>query len=157
MDIVTAETIGKKSKALKHCDKLLSKIDKNGSAKVVLNCTGVEFVVHKDDAIYCRIQSTKYRLLDEIRSYELTTRSQRAIEQPVHRTAPAPLAQHPNPRYSPPNSWRKPKSPSTTAAIAKRSRLALPTNKNKKKRQKKFVKTLDLCLNMFYNRLVNHQ
>ena len=45
MDIVTAETIGKKSKALKHCDKLLSKIDKNGSAKVVLNCTGVEFVV----------------------------------------------------------------------------------------------------------------
>lgn len=38
MDIVTAETIGKKSKALKHCDKLLSKIDKNGSAKVKLNC-----------------------------------------------------------------------------------------------------------------------
>lgn len=26
-----------------------------------------------------------------------------------------------------------------------------------KKNQKKFVKTLDLCLNMFYNRLVNHQ
>jgi len=95
MDIVTAETIGKKSKALKHCDKLLSKIDKNGSAKVVLNCTGVEFVVHKDDAIYCRIQSTKYRLLDEIRSYELTTRSQRAIEQPVHRTAPAPVGAAP--------------------------------------------------------------
>ena len=51
MDIVTAETIGKKSKALKHCDKLLSKIDKNGSASVKLNCTGVEFVVHKDDSL----------------------------------------------------------------------------------------------------------
>ena len=74
---------------------MLSKIDKNGSAKVVLNCTGVEFVVHKDDAIYCRIQSTKYRLLDEIRSYELTTRSQRAIEQSVHRTAPAPVGAAP--------------------------------------------------------------
>ena len=95
MDIVTAETIGKKSKALKHCDKLLSKIDKNGSAKVKLNCTGVEFVVHKDDAIYCRIQHTRYALLDEIRSYELTTRSQRAIEQPVRRTAPAPVGAAP--------------------------------------------------------------
>ena len=95
MDIVTAETIGKKSKALKHCDKLLSKIDKNGSAKVKLNCTGVEFVVHKDDAIYCRIQHTRYALLDEIRSYELTTRSQRAIEQPVRRTDPAPVGAAP--------------------------------------------------------------
>lgn len=71
---------------------MLSKIDKNGSASVKLNCTGVEFVVHKDDAIYCRIQATKYRLLDEIRSYELTTRSQRAIEQPVRRTAPVGAA-----------------------------------------------------------------
>ena len=95
MDIVTAETIGKKSKALKHCDKLLSKIDKNGSASVKLNCTGVEFVVHKDDAIYCRIQRTKYALLDDIRSYELTTRSQRAVEQPVRRTAPAPVGAAP--------------------------------------------------------------
>lgn len=91
MDIVTAETIGKKSKALKHCDKLLAKIDKSGSASVKLNCTGVEFVVHKDDAIYCRIQRTKYALLDEIRSFELTTRSKKVIEQPVHRTAPAPV------------------------------------------------------------------
>ena len=34
-------------------------------------------------------------LLDEIRSYELTTRSQRAIEQHVHRTAPAPVGAAP--------------------------------------------------------------
>lgn len=121
MDIVTAETIGKKSKALKHCDKLLSKIDKNGSAKVKLNCTGVEFVVHKDDAIYCRIQHTRYALLDEIRSYELTTRSQRAIEQPFAELPPPPSAQHPNPKCSPMSKRRrKQRKPSTTAAIAKR-------------------------------------
>lgn len=95
MDNITAENIGKKARAFKHCEKLLATIDKNGQARVKLNCTGVEFVVHKDDAIYCRIQSTKYRLLDEIRSYELTTRSQRAIEQPVHRTAPAPVGAAP--------------------------------------------------------------
>lgn len=89
MDIVTAENIGKKSKALKHCDKLLTKIDKNGSAKVKLNCTGVEFVVHKDDAIYLRIQATKFALLDEIRSYEITTRATAA--QPVRRVTPTPV------------------------------------------------------------------
>ncbi len=60
-----------------------------------LNNTGVQFLVHKDDAIYCRIQRTKYALLDDIRSYELTTRSQRAIEQPVRRTAPAPVGAAP--------------------------------------------------------------
>lgn len=91
MDNITAENIGKKARAFKHCEKLLSAIDKNGQASVKLNCTGVEFIVHKDDAIYCRIQHTKYALLDEIRSYELTTRSQRTIEQSTpSRTAPAP-------------------------------------------------------------------
>ncbi|MCM1237453.1 MAG: hypothetical protein NC489_45890 [Ruminococcus flavefaciens] len=111
MDIVTAETIGKKSKALKHCDKLLNQIDKNGSAKVKLNCTGVEFVVHKDDAIYCRIQRTKYALLDEIRSFELTTRSQRAIEQqqPTRRTAPAPVGAAPESEVLSPEEQRKAK------------------------------------------------
>lgn len=95
MDNITAENIGKKARAFKHCEKLLATIDKNGQARVKLNCTGVEFVVHKDDAIYCRIQRTKYALLDDIRSYELTTRSQRAIEQPVRRTAPAPVGAAP--------------------------------------------------------------
>lgn len=90
MDIVTAANIGKKVKALKHCDKLLADIDKNGSRTIILNNTGVEFVVHKDDAIYLRIQATKYTLLDEIRSYELTTRSQRAAAQTVRRTSPTP-------------------------------------------------------------------
>ncbi len=93
MDIVTAETIGKKTKALKHCDKLLKQIEKNGSAKVILNCTGVEFIVNLNDAIYCRLQSKKYQLLDEIRSYELTSRSQRAVNESAtpRRTAPAPV------------------------------------------------------------------
>lgn len=89
MDILTAEVIAKKSKALKHCDKLLSAIDKNGSVWVKLNCTGVGFKVRKNDAIYLRIQATKYQLLDEIRSYELTTRSQRVIGQTARKASPA--------------------------------------------------------------------
>lgn len=74
MDKMTAEIIGKKAKALKHCDKLLNKIDKYGEAKVLLNCTGVEFLVHKGDAIYLSLQKTKYALLCDIQSYEITVR-----------------------------------------------------------------------------------
>lgn len=88
MDNITAENIGKKARAFKHCDKLLSTIDKNGQARIKLNCTGVEFVVHKDDAIYLRIQATKFALLDEIRSYEVT---RKAEEQIIRHTAPAPV------------------------------------------------------------------
>lgn len=95
MDIVTADTIGKKSKALKHCDKLIAEIDKKGFANVKLNCTGVEFTVRKDDAIYCRVQATKYALLDEIRSFELTTRAKRALEQPIRKIIPAPVGAAP--------------------------------------------------------------
>lgn len=91
MDSVTAENIGKKARALKHCDKLLAKIDKNGSAKVLLNCTGVEFIVHKGDAIYLSIQKTKYALLCDIQSYEITVKAKTADKQPVRRIAPAPV------------------------------------------------------------------
>ena len=82
MDNVTAEIIGKKARALKHCDKLLEKIDKQGSAKILLNCTGVEFVVNKGDAIYFSIQKTKYELLYDIRSYEITVRAKEAQTTP---------------------------------------------------------------------------
>lgn len=90
MDSVTAENIGKKARALKHCDKLLDKIDKHGSAKIVLNCTGVEFIVHKGDAIYLSIQKTKYALLCDIRSYEITVRAKDTEEHPIHRSTTCP-------------------------------------------------------------------
>lgn len=74
MNKTTAENIGKKARALKHCEKLLNKIDKEGSAKIVLNCTGVEFIVEKNDAIYLTIQKQKYALLCDIQSYQITVR-----------------------------------------------------------------------------------
>lgn len=96
MDNVTAEIIGKKARALKHCDKLLEKIDKQGSAKILLNCTGVEFVVNKGDAIYLSIQKTKYELLYDIRSYEITVRAKHAKDGSIHKTAPAPTGAAPS-------------------------------------------------------------
>lgn len=98
MDNVTAEIIGKKARALKHCDKLLEKIDKNGSAKILLNCTGVEFVVNKGDAIYLSIQKTKYALLYDIRSFEITVRAKQAKESSFKKTAiPVPAGAAPTP------------------------------------------------------------
>lgn len=74
-EIITAEAIGKKARALKHCNKLLSKINKEGSAKIVLNCTGVEFVVHKGDAIHLKIQTTRAQLTEDINSYDIVRKA----------------------------------------------------------------------------------
>ena len=59
MDRVSAEDIGKKARALKHCIKVLGTIEKKGSAEIVLNCTGVKLVAHKNDALHLKIATTK--------------------------------------------------------------------------------------------------
>lgn len=130
MDNITAENIGKKARAFKHCEKLLATIDKNGQARVKLNCTGVEFVVHKDDAIYLRIQATKFALLDEIKSYELTARSQRSIEQPVRRTAPAPVGASDTNQPSNSPIKRRPLTPDEKAKISASCRAAWAKRKS---------------------------
>ena len=75
MDRITAETISRKTKALKHCTKLLAKINKEGQATVRLNCTGVEFIVHKGDAMYLKLATIHAQLTEEIRSYEIVKRA----------------------------------------------------------------------------------
>lgn len=75
MERTSAEEIGQKARALKHCIKVISKVDKNGSAEIVLNCTGVKFVVKKNDALYLKIATTKAQLEEEIASYEIVRAS----------------------------------------------------------------------------------
>lgn len=75
MDNITAENIGKKSRALKHCNKVIAEIDKKGSATITLNCTGVIFTVHKNDAIYLQLQTTRAQLIQEIGSYEIVQKA----------------------------------------------------------------------------------
>ena len=78
-----AEKISKKTRALKHCDKILTEVDKKGKKTILLNNTGVEFTVTKGDAIYLRIQSTKYRLLDEINSMEIVESAKNSSPKPA--------------------------------------------------------------------------
>lgn len=78
MDNITAEMIGRKAKALKHCNKVLSEIDKKGFATISLNCTGVVFTVYKNDAIYLQLQTTRAQLVQEIGSYEIIQKSSQA-------------------------------------------------------------------------------
>lgn len=72
MDTKTAAKIAKASRALRHCEKLLETIEKKGEVKIVLNCTGVTFIVKKDDAMYRRIFTTRAQLLEEIASINVT-------------------------------------------------------------------------------------
>ena len=75
MERTSAEEIGKKARALKHCIKVIGKIDKNGSAEIILNSTGVKFVVKKNDALYLKLATTKAQLEEEIKSYEIVRAS----------------------------------------------------------------------------------
>ena len=59
MDQFTANQISMKSRALKHCDKLLNKIDKRGSVDVKLNNTGVVIHVERGDALHSRLQASR--------------------------------------------------------------------------------------------------
>lgn len=89
MDNITAENIGKKSRALKHCNKVIAEIDKKGSATITLNCTGVIFTVHKNDAIYLQLQATRAQLIQEIGSYEIVQKASKPSLS--KRFAPAPV------------------------------------------------------------------
>lgn len=89
MDKITAENIGKTARALKHWNKVLSEIDKKGSASIKLNCTGSVLDVKKNDAVYLQLQATRARLVQELGSYEILQRTTnpRSIRP---RYAPAP-------------------------------------------------------------------
>ncbi len=98
MERETAEIIAKKSRALKHCEKILKEVDKKGLKWVKFNNTGVEIKVTKGDAIYLRIQSTMYQLLDEIHSIEVANKAISTTPTAVptaRRIAPAPVGAAP--------------------------------------------------------------
>lgn len=66
-----AALIERKSKALKHCNKLLEKIDKESFALVPLNNTGVVLRVEKDDPVYLRFKAIRAQLVVDINSLEI--------------------------------------------------------------------------------------
>lgn len=94
MDVTTAEKLAKKTRALKHCDKVLKEIDKKGEIEIRMNNTGVTFIVKKNDSIYLRYQSMKFKLLDEIHSIEVTERA--LASQKNRRNSPAPVGAAPD-------------------------------------------------------------
>ena len=92
MDRVSAEDIGRKARALKHCIKVLKTIDKKGSAEIVLNCTGVKLVAHKNDALHLKIATTKAQLEEEIASYEIVRASGMGDTSSSPASSPPPLS-----------------------------------------------------------------
>ena len=76
-----AELIGRKAKALKHCDKVIQTIDKNGKTEILLGNTGISIPCEKNDAIYSVLQSIRFKLAHEINSIEIVSR-QRMLPAP---------------------------------------------------------------------------
>ena len=70
-----AELIGNKARALKHCDKIIAIIDKQGRTDIMLGNTGVVLPCEKNDAIYTLLQSVRFKLAHEINSIEIVSRS----------------------------------------------------------------------------------
>lgn len=75
MDRITAEAIARKTKALKHCMKLIEEINKKGSTIIKLGCTGVEFVVKQGDAMYFKLATTRAQLMEDVKSYEIVQKA----------------------------------------------------------------------------------
>lgn len=71
MDRVTAETIARKTRAMKHCMKLIKEINEKGSTVIKLGCTGVEFTVKQGDAMYFKLATTHAQLTEDVKSYEI--------------------------------------------------------------------------------------
>lgn len=80
-----AEMIGRKAKALKHCDKVISTIDKQGRTEILLGNTGIVIPCEKNDAIYTMLQSIRFKLVHEINSIEIVSNMR-----PAQRMLPAP-------------------------------------------------------------------
>ena len=80
-----AEAIGLKVKALKHCEKIIKTVDKQGRTDILLNNTGVALPVEKNDAIYTLLQSIRFKLVHEINSIEIVSKVK-----PEQRMLPAP-------------------------------------------------------------------
>ena len=75
MDNATAQEIAIKVRALKHCNKLLKKIDEQGYVDLKLNCTGVVIHVVRDDINHLNLKVTQAELTKAIGSYEITQRA----------------------------------------------------------------------------------
>lgn len=86
MKFSVAEAIARKTKGLKHCDKLLKNIEKKGSIEIPLSGTGVVLPVAKGDAIHTLLQSIRFSLAHEINAIEIANSGSAP-----KRYAPAPV------------------------------------------------------------------
>lgn len=82
-----AKVISKKIRAFEHCEKVLARVEKYGSAVVKLNCTGVTFTVERGDALYLEFVAKHAALWRDIQSYRIV---QEAAASTSARTLPAP-------------------------------------------------------------------
>lgn len=89
MNKIDAKEISRKIRAFEHCEKVLRRVEKGGSAIVKLNNTGLTFVVNRGDALYLEFVAQHAALWRDIQAYEIV-RNATAETKPSARTLPAP-------------------------------------------------------------------
>ena len=87
MNKLEAKEISKKIRAFEHCEKVLARVEKYGSATVKLNCTGITFTVERGDALHLEFVAKHAALWRDIQSYRIV---QEAAAGTSTRTLPAP-------------------------------------------------------------------
>lgn len=87
MNKLEAKEISKKIRAFEHCEKVLTCVEKRGSAIVKLNCTGITFTVERGDALHLEFVAKHAALWRDIQSYRIV---QEAAAGTPARTLPAP-------------------------------------------------------------------
>lgn len=101
MDKRTAEIIAKKVRALKHTNKVIAEIDRRGEKRICINCTGVEFIVRKNDAMYLKLQTTRAQLMEDINNYTVTVEKNYTATTVSPTFLPAPIGSCDK------NAWRR--------------------------------------------------
>lgn len=86
MDITTARIIANKYKAVRHLDKVLAKIEKDGEAVEKLNSSGASLRISKNDTVYLRLVSERARLAAEIAEIEVISGFRESVPEPAPST-----------------------------------------------------------------------
>lgn len=79
MNYKEAKEIGTMERACNHCEKVLKKIATKGETTIKINCTGLEFTVHRGDSLHLKLQTIYAQLREKLAEYQIVARPKRKI------------------------------------------------------------------------------
>lgn len=88
-----ANIIEKKSRAFKHCDKILKQIEEKGTVEIKVGATGVTLPCTKGDSLHNLVISIRHKLAYELGSLDVSMRTDvKAMMEPIIKAASKRMA-----------------------------------------------------------------